>query len=78
MSKVSFNYINALATLREVLLDFIANALAAHQTRWSEIPECCVNTDYQSILHTALVEKYRSLYTLVFLGIWGNRALWKV
>lgn len=37
MSKVSFNYINALATLREVLLDFIANALAAHQTRWSEM-----------------------------------------
>lgn len=37
MSKVSFNYINARATLREVLLDFIANALAARQTSWSEM-----------------------------------------
>lgn len=37
MSKLSFNYINALATLREVLLDFIANTLAAHQTSWSEM-----------------------------------------
>lgn len=37
MNEVSSNYINALVTLREVLLDFTANTLAAHQTSWSEM-----------------------------------------
>lgn len=78
MSKLSFNYINALATLREVLLDFIANTLAAHQTSWSEMARVLYQLRLSEHFTYNPCGEIQLLNTLVFLGIGGNRALWKV
>lgn len=78
MSKLSFNYINALATLREVLLDFIANTLAAHQTSWSEMARVLYQLWLSEHFTYNPCGEIQLLNTLVFLGIGGNRALWKV
>lgn len=78
MSKLSFNYINALATLREVLLDFIANTLAAHQTSWSEMARVLYQLRLSEHFTYNPCGEIQLLNTLVFLGIGGNRELWKV
>ena len=78
MNEVSFNYINALVTLREVLLDFTANTLAAHQTSWSEMARVLYQLRLSEHFTYNPCGEIQLLNTLVFLGIGGNRALWKV
>lgn len=78
MNEVSFNYINALVPLREVLLDFTANTLAAHQTSWSEMARVLYQLRLSEHFTYNPCGEIQLLNTLVFLGIGGNRALWKV